>query len=295
MQSIPLPSLAVLALAVATPAQEPRIRTVAVAGNVHMLMGQGGNIGVCVGEDGTFLIDDQFAPMHDQIKAAVEELTDEPVRFLVNTHWHGDHTGGNERFGEAGAVIVAHENVRKRLSVEQFQKSLGRKTPPSPKAALPVITFASDVAFHMNGEDIRVHHVDPAHTDGDSIVWFEKANVVHMGDVFFNGAYPFIDLDSGGSLRGMIAAVDHVLGKIDDRTKVIPGHGELGDKAALQRYRDLLAEVQERMRKLIAAGRTIDDVLAEKPTAEWDEQWGKGFMKPEVWVRIVYDAVKAEK
>ncbi len=252
--ALPLTMAMTMALSRSAAGQDPRISTVPVAPGVYMLTGQGGNIGVSVGEDGAFLIDDQFAPMVAQIRAAVQKLTPAEVRFVINTHWHGDHTGGNERLGRAGAVIVAHENVRARMSVEQFQKAFNQKVPASPKAALPVITFTRDLTLHWNGDDVEVLHVPNAHTDGDAIVRFVKANVVHMGDVFFNGSYPYIDTGGGGSLAGTLAAVDRTLGLIDGQTKVIPGHGPLGDRAALQRYRDVLQAAHDRVAELLRKG-----------------------------------------
>jgi glyoxylase-like metal-dependent hydrolase (beta-lactamase superfamily II) len=265
-----------------------------VTDGVYMLTGRGGNIGVSVGPDGVFLIDDQYAPLTDKIRAAVKTLSDGPIRFVLNTHWHGDHTGGNENFGKSDVVIVAHENVRKRMSVEQFIEAFGSKVPASPKAALPVVTFADAVTFHLNGDDIRSFHVAPAHTDGDTLVHFGKANVVHMGDCFFNGMYPFIDLSSGGSFEGMIAAADTVLGRVDTATKIIPGHGPLADKAALQSYRDMLVGVRDRVRPLVKAGKTLEEVKAAQPTKAFDEKWGQGFMKPDVWLGIVYKSLKGQ-
>jgi glyoxylase-like metal-dependent hydrolase (beta-lactamase superfamily II) len=261
-------------------------------GSVRMLTGAGGNLGVSSGEDGVFLIDDQFAPLSDKIRAAIATFSEEPVRFVLNTHWHGDHTGGNESFGKSGAVIVAHENVRKRMSAEQFMETFQRKVPAAPKDALPIVTFTESVKFHLNGDTIHVKHVDPAHTDGDSIVFFEKANVLHTGDLFFNGRYPFIDLSSGGSVDGVIAAADTAIALCDDETKIIPGHGELATKADYQAYRDVLKQIRDRVKKLIDEGKTQDEVLAAKPTAEWDETWGVGFMRPNVFVSIVYDSLK---
>jgi len=177
-----------------------------VSEGLYMLQGAGGNIAVSVGEDAVFLVDDQYAPLTPKIKAAVAALTDKPIKFVLNTHWHGDHTGGNENLGSGGTLIVAHDNVRRRMSTEQFNAFFNRKTPPAPKAALPVVTFAESVRFHINGEEIHAFHVPPAHTDGDSIVHFTRANVIHTGDLFFNGLYPFIDVASGGGIDGMIAA-----------------------------------------------------------------------------------------
>jgi glyoxylase-like metal-dependent hydrolase (beta-lactamase superfamily II) len=279
-------------LAPAQDLADVRIETVHAGEGVYMLSGRGGNIGLAVGPDGAFLVDDQYAPLTPRILAAVGALTDRPIRFVVNTHWHGDHTGGNENMGKAGALLVAHENVRRRMSVEQFSAAFQRKTPPSPEGALPVVTFTESVTFHWNGDEIRAFHVDPAHTDGDAIIHLVKADVIHMGDVFFNGMYPFIDTESGGRIDGMIAAADRVLALAGEKTRLIPGHGPLGTKADLKAYRDVLATARDRIAKLKAAGKTRDEVVAAKPTAEFDAKWGGGFMKPEVWTGIVYDSLK---
>ena len=268
-----------------------QIETVKVSDNVYMLVGSGGNIGLSIGEDGAFMIDDQFAPLTEKILAAVRKLTDQPVRFLVNTHWHGDHVGGNENMGEAGAIIVAHENVRERMSTENFMEAFNRTVPASPKAALPVVTFTDAMTFHWNGDDIHVLHVDPAHTDGDSIIHFRNANVLHTGDTFFNGMYPFIDVSSGGSIDGMIAAADTALKLCNDKTRIIPGHGELADADDLRAYRAMLQAVRDRVRPLVDAGKTREEVIAAKPSASFDADWGGGFMKPDVWVGIVYDGM----
>ncbi len=268
------------------------IRTEKLADTVYMMTGAGGNLGVSVGEDAVFVIDDQFAPLTPKIQAAIAKLTDKPVKFVLNTHWHFDHTGGNENVGKAGAIIVAHENVRKRLSTEGFIEFLGMKTKPEPKIALPVVTFTRDLSFHLNGDDIEVHHVPRAHTDGDSIVQFRKSNVVHMGDAFFNRLYPFIDTSSGGSVAGVIAAVDRILKVAGDDTKIIPGHGPLGNKADLKAYREMLAAVSGNIRSQIGAGRTLEQVIASKPTAKYDEVWGKGFLPPEKFVAMLYGNLK---
>ena len=269
-----------------------QIKTIPVAEGVYMLAGRGGNIGLFVGQDGAFLIDDQYAPLTDKILEAISAVTDKPVRFLVNTHWHGDHTGGNENIGKGGTIIVAHDNVRKRLAKGQFMKVFNANIPPAPPKALPVITFADGVTFHWNNETLEVVHSKSAHTDGDAVVYFKSANVVHVGDLFFNGIYPFIDAGSGGSLEGVIAGVDDVLGRIDDNTKVIPGHGPLGNKVDLKAYRDMLATVHGRMTELIKEGKNIDEIVAAKPTADYDAKWGGGFLKPDKWVKIVYSVMQ---
>jgi len=273
------------------------IQTVKVTKGVYLLIGAGGNIGVSAGEDSVFMIDDQYAPLTDKIKAATLTISDKPVQFIINTHWHEDHTGGNENFGKAGAVIVAHENVRKRLSAEQFVEFFKRTIPPSPKSALPVITFSRDVTFHLNGDEMHVFHLEHAHTDGDAIIHFKKSTVIHVGDIYFEGIYPFIDISAGGSIDGMIAAVDQVLPIIDKNTKVIPGHGPLSDKAGLKAYRKMLTAVREGVALQIEAGKTLDEILASKTTREFDAVWGKGFMKPEQFVEIIYNSLisKGEK
>jgi len=267
------------------------IKSEKVAEGVYMLTGAGGNIGLSVGPSGSFVIDDQFAPLTEKILAAIKAITPQPVRFVINTHLHGDHTGGNENLGKAGAIVVAHENVRKRMSVEQLN-AFGRKTPPSPEGALPVVTFTDAVTFHWNGDEIRVTHAAPAHTDGDSIVRFVKADVVHMGDLFFNGLYPFIDTGSGGRVDGFVAAADQVLAATGEKTRFIPGHGPLASRADLQSYRDMLETLRDRIAKLKAEGKSRDEVIAAKPTADHDAKWGTGFMKADTFAGFVYDSLK---
>lgn len=258
--------------------------------STYVLFGAGGNIGVSVGEDALFLIDDQYAPLTPKITAALKTLTDKPIRFVLNTHWHGDHTGGNENMGKQGVVLVAHDNVYKRMSTEQFNALFKSKTPPSPKAALPLVTFSADVTFHLNGEDIHGFHVPPAHTDGDTIVHFRKSNVIHMGDNYFNGWYPFIDVSSGGNPDGVIAVADKVLALADDNTKIIPGHGPVANKADLKAYRDMLSTVTDRIKALMKAGKKLDEIKAANPSAEYDEKWGKAFISPGRFVEMLVAA-----
>ena len=267
------------------------VRTQPAGRGVHMLTGSGGNIALAVGEDFAFLVDDQFAPLTAKILAAVRGVTDKPVRFLVNTHWHGDHAGGNENMAKAGVILVAHDNVRTRMSTEQFTELFNRRSPPSPRGALPVVTFGESVTFHLGGETVHVVHVPPAHTDGDAIVHFVQANTIHMGDNYFKDVYPFVDLSSGGSFEGVIRAADVALGYANDSTRIIPGHGPLANRADLKKYRDVLVQVRERVAALIRQGKTREEVIAARPTAEWDATWGAGFMKPDVFLGIVYQSM----
>ena len=260
------------------------IRVERVAPGVAVLFGRGGNIGLSYGADGNVIIDDQYAPLTDKVIAAVRSVDPDPIRFVVNTHWHGDHTGGNENVGATGAVIVAHENVRRRMSVGQMLR--GEQVPPAPSGALPVVTFTDDVSFHLNGDDIRVHHVEHAHTDGDALVYWTRANVLHMGDTYFNGILPFIDLESGGSVDGYIAAVEQGLRIANDRTVIIPGHGPVATRANLQAFRDMLVELRTRVAAEIRAGRSLEQVKALRLA----DRYGRptDFISPDSFIETLY-------
>ncbi len=290
-----IPALFLAALAAPAAAQDDwesvQIEAVSVREGLYMLTGRGGNIGLSVGSDGTFLVDDQYAPLTEKIVAAIKKITPSPVRFLVNIHWHGDHTGGNENFGKAGSIVVAHRNVRERMSVEQVRKILRTDpTPASPADALPRITFTEEVTFHWNGDAIRAFHVPKAHTDGDVIIHFEKADVFHTGDAIVNGRYPFIDVDTGGNLNGIIAAADKVLSLAKPGTKIIPGHGALATPDDVRAYREMLMTARDRVQKLVDEGKSADDVVAAKPTADLDAKWGA---QSERFVRGVYHSLRA--
>ena len=290
--------LAILAMALCSASigaqnlDKVQIKTEKLSETSYMLTGAGGNLGLSVGEDAVFLVDDQYAPMSSKIRAAVAAISKKPVKFVVNTHWHDDHTGGNEALGKNDTVIVAHENVRKRMSTGQLVEFLGNNVKPFPKVALPVVTFTRDVSFHLNGDEISVVHVPSAHTDGDAFVHFKKDNVVHMGDLFFNKLYPFIDTSSGGRVEGVIAAVDLVLARTNDATRFIPGHGPLASKADLVAYRSMLETISGRIRAMTLEGKTLEQVIAAKPTADFDPVWGKGFLPPARFTEMVYKNLK---
>ena len=258
------------------------VKATKVAGSVYMLTGAGGNIGASVGADGIVVIDDQYAPLAPKILEALKAISDKPLRFIINTHYHGDHTGGNEVMGKS-APIVAHENVRKRL-VEGMP---ARNTPPAPKGALPVVTFDSTLTLHVNGEDVRAVHFPHGHTDGDAVIWFTKSNVVHMGDDFFNGRFPFVDIDGGGSVRGLIQNVEKVLGQVPDDVKIIPGHGELADKTALRAYLEMLKGVSAAAQAAIKEGKTVAQAKEEKILSKW-ESWGTGFVGQDRFLDTLY-------
>jgi cyclase len=264
------------------------VRAQALRGGVSMLTGAGGNIGVSAGSDGTFLIDDQYAPLTPKIIAAVAAITPQPIRFVVNTHWHGDHTGGNENIGKAGALIVAHHNVRKRMSTEQFNQIFNRRTPPSPVGALPVVTFNDTVTFHLNGDDVVIFHVAPAHTDGDALVHFTKADVIHMGDTYFATGYPYIDVSSGGNVNGVISAADRALAICTPQTIVIPGHGPVSSCGQLREYRNMIVAVRDRVQAEMRRGLSLEQLRTAGLTTEFDAKWGGGFIRPAVFVELVY-------
>lgn len=291
--SRPLAAL-LLCLATAATAQDfsqVQVRTLKLNDSLYMLSGAGGNVGLSVGPDSVFMVDDDFAPMAPKLKAAVAALSNRPVQFLLNTHFHFDHTGGNEVFGQAGAVIVAHDNVRRRMSSEQLISFIGARQAASPRIALPVVTVPGEVKLHVNGDEVHAFHVPLAHTDGDLIVRFVQSNVVHMGDTFFNGMYPFIDASSGGTPDGVIAAYDRVLALVDAQTKIIPGHGPLASKADLQATRDMLATVTARIKAARRAGQTSEQIAASKPAAEFDAKYGGGFIKAEAFVQMMLGAI----
>ena len=297
IRKLTLGSAAALLFSVPALAQEQdfsavQIETQQLAPGLHMLIGSGGNIALSTGPDGSVLVDTQYAPLNAKILAAVRAAGGGDVKYVINTHWHGDHTGGNEPLGKAGAVIIAHNNVLARMSTEQFMAAFNQKVPPAPAVARPVVTFPTRTTFHLNGNVVNVVHVENAHTDGDSIVHFTNLNVIHTGDTYMKDVYPFIDVGSLGSIDGFIASSDAVLSRSDANTKIIPGHGALANKADLQRFHDMLVKVRGSLQTLIEQGKTEDEVVAAKPTAEFDAAWGTGFMNPETFTRFAYQSLK---
>ncbi len=289
-------AFAILALGLASPAcaqqdlSKVEIKAEQLAPGVAVLFGAGGNIGVSYGEDGTILIDDQFAPLTGKIQAAVAALGAAPVKFLINTHWHFDHAGGNENLGKAGALIMAHDNVRVRMASDQ--KTRFGEMKASPKVALPVITYADGIKLHLNGEEVRVVHMPAGHTDGDSIIHWTKSNVIHMGDLFFfQATYPFIDGGSGGNVRGVVAAADKALAMADDKTKFIPGHGPVATKADFQKYRDMVAGIIAKVEIGIKSGQTLEQIKASRPADGYGVK-ADGFITADAFVDTVYNQVK---
>ena len=270
-----------------------QMKATQVSGNVYMLEGAGGNIGVSVGDDGILIVDDQYAPIADKIRAALKGIADKKLRFILNTHWHGDHTGGNVVFGPE-APIIAHDNVRKRMATEQKSEFFKRTTPAAPKEALPVVTFNQNLTVHFNGEEIRAIHYPHGHTDGDSVIFFTSSNVVHLGDNFFAGRFPFVDLDSGGNVEGLTKNIGEIIEKIPAGAKLIPGHGPLSTIDDLKTYHSMLIKTADIVRQKIAAGKTLEQVKTESLPDEW-KSWGTGFIKTEMWLELVYRSLTAKK
>lgn len=257
------------------------IRAEEIAPGVAVLFGAGGNIGVSHGEDATVIIDDQFAPLSAKIEQAVADLGASPVKYVLNTHWHYDHTGGNENFGKTGATIFAHDNVRVRMAAGEN---------PSPRVALPVVTYDKGLRLHLNGDTIKLMFLGGGHTDGDSVVIWQEKNVVHMGDLYFNiNGFPFIDVSSGGSAVNALTSLDMVIGMIDDQTKVIPGHGPMSNKADLVAYRAMMADAITRVRALQQQGMTLEQALAAKPLAGIER--GQGFVGPDAFVTAIWNSI----
>ena len=264
-----------------------------VRNNIHYIVSpQGGNVVVSVGDDGVFVIDDQLTTRSKVNDDIIKSVTDQDVQFVLNTHYHFDHTGGNEHFGKKGAIIVAHENVQKRLSTKQFIAFFKKELPALSKAGLPVITFEDDITFHYNGDKINVIHLSDAHTDGDAAAFFKNENVIVTGDTVFNSRYPFIDVEHGGTIKGMIKAVDIFLGLANAQTIIVPGHGVLMNKQDLLAYREVLASVASNVEPLVKQGKTLKDVLAAKPSQAFDQVYGNDLISADAFVTFIYQSLK---
>jgi glyoxylase-like metal-dependent hydrolase (beta-lactamase superfamily II) len=276
-----------------------QIKVTKVSGNIYMLEGQGGNIAASVGEDGIVIVDDQFAPLADKIQAALKDLkvTDKPVRFVINTHYHGDHTGGNEPFANTGSTVIAQDNVRKRLETGGTAGnggSIKMEVKPAPKGALPVITFEHDVTVHLNGEDIRALHFPAGHTDGDAVIFFPKNNVVHMGDDFVRYGFPFIDVASGGSVQGMIDALEKASAQLPSDVKVIPGHGAISNLDDVREFVKMLKETSAAVQKALDDHKTLDQMKQEKILEPW-KKWSGEFLDSDKFLETLYNSLTGKK
>jgi cyclase len=267
------------------------IKTTDLGDGVYMLEGQGGNITVAVSKAGIIMVDGEFAPLHDKIKAAIVLVSSEPIKYLVNTHFHGDHTGGNAPFAKDGAIVVAQENVKSRLAAGTTNGLTGAKTPPAAPDALPSKTYAASYKIRLRGRVADLKHIANAHTDGDTYVWFKTANVLSTGDTFTNGRYPNIDFANGGNIKGMIAATDTYLKLVNGKTRIVPGHGPIADRAAMIEYRTMLVTARDRMAKLVKEGKSEDDAVAAKPFADLDAKWAMSELAAKNFVRVVYHSL----
>ncbi len=267
------------------------IKTTDLGDGVYMLEGQGGNITVAVAKEAIIMVDGQYAPLHDKIKAAISTISQLPIKYLINTHYHGDHTGGNEAFAKDGATVVAQENVKKRLEAGTTNGLTGVKTPPAPAGALPTDTYTNFSKIRLVGRVSDLKHIANAHTDGDTYVWFKTANVLSTGDTFTNGRYPNIDFANGGNIKGMIAATDAYLKLTNPKSRIVPGHGPIADKTMLTEYRTMLVTARDRMAKLVKDGKTEDEVVAAKPFADLDAKWAPTELASKNFIRVVYHSL----
>ena len=271
------------------------IKTTDLGDNMYMLEGQGGNITMAVAKDGIIMVDGQYAALHDKIKAAISTISNQPIKYLINTHFHPNHVGGNELFAKNGATVVAQDNVKSRLAAGTTNGLTGEKTPPVPQGALPTDTYTNFSKIRLNGRVADLKHIANAHTDGDTYVWFKTANVLSTGDTFTNGRYPNIDFANGGNIKGMIAATDAYLKLANAKTRIVPGHGPLPDKAVLTEYRAMLISARDRMAKLVKDGKSEDDVVAAKPFADLDAKWAPTELASKNFIRVVYHSLADKK
>lgn len=290
MQRI-ISSLVLLLLIISPNAFSQKLKTINVSENIYMIQGIGGNIGVSTGTQ-PFIIDDQLSFSSKKVIAAIKNITDQPITFVLNTHFHADHTGGNPAMKEQGAIIVSHHNARTRMTRESISALFGKTNPPAKPEALPIVTFTEEMHFYINDQDIHIRHINNAHTDGDVIIHFPKANVIHAGDVFLQGAYPIVDYHAGGSLDGIIAATDEIMAIADSRTKIIPGHGDLSTVDDVKAFKDLCLMIKERVNTAINSNKTLEELLATNPLADLEEQWGSKFMPGNKAFKLIYSGEK---
>jgi glyoxylase-like metal-dependent hydrolase (beta-lactamase superfamily II) len=268
------------------------INTTKLTDSIYMLEGSGGNIAVSVGQDGVFIVDDQFAPLTEKIKEATSKISDKPIKFVINTHWHSDHTGGNENLGELGAIIISHDNVRKRLSSDQVIEFLNRTVPALSEKGLPIVTFSNNITIYQNGDEVRIVHVDNGHTDGDSIVYFTKNNIIHVGDDFSDKSYPFIDISSGGSIDGLISSLETISSTINDETKVISGHTGISNKSKVNDFTNMLKDIRDQVAQMKGEGKSLDQIIASNITARYDQIYHENTSrKPNDFVTFVYQSL----
>lgn len=287
--------LIVLATGVEAQRRVAKVETRHVSGGVHMMVGRGSNMGLLVGDQGALLVDGSVASIAKKVEEAIGKVTPRPVKLLINTHWHDDHTGGNVHFGARGAIIVSHGKAYERMTTKQFYRAFRHAVPPIGEEGRPAVTFDDTMTFHWNDEEVRLFRVKNAHTDGDIIVHFVKADVFHMGDAYESGVYPFIDVGTGGRITGTIAAMEKVLARCGPKTKIIPGHGKLATPADLRASKEMLEKVRDRVEKLREVGKTPQEIVDAKPTKDLDATWQKGFMKADLFVRIVCDGFDEEE
>ena len=267
-------------------AEEPTVETTPLKAGLYLMQGRGGNVIASLGEDGVLLVDDDYKQYQPAYLEALGELGMDGVRFVVNTHWHGDHSGGNELWGKSGSVILGHENVRERMSTLQEMKRFNRTVDPSPQVALPLVTFDDSLAMHLNGETIEVQHYPLGHTDGDSVVYFVEPNVVHMGDHYFKDRFPFVDLDSGGTVGGYIRNVNAVLSRVDENTVIVPGHGSLANRGDLVRYYRMLVKTRDEVQAMLDEGMDLEAIQEKGLDPKW-ESWGTGFIDEKSWISFI--------
>ena len=272
------------------------LNTTKLTNSMYVIHGSGGNVILSIGNDGIILVDDQYAPVTEKMKSVIANITNKPIKFVINTHWHPDHVGGNEKLGEAGAIIISHDNVRKRLSNDQFFELINQTIPALSKKGLPIITFSDNMTFYQNNDEIRISYLDNGHTDGDSAVYFTQNNVIHVGDDFSDRAYPFMDLSTGGSIDGLISSLQSIISMINNDTKVVAGHSGISNQTKVKDYVGMLIDVRSVISNMIKEGKTLDEIIQSKPTSQYDTIYQDySFIKPKDFVTNLYESLKSRQ